>query len=393
MSRITRVTATWLQAPIPPERRHTSDFGLMDTFNTGLVTVETEDGLVGFGEAKVHVGSAGNYAAVCAVVEHELRPLLLGQDSRDIAGLWERMYNGGRARHAREQGRSFPVLGRRGITISAVSGVDLALWDLLGKRLGAPVYQLLGGRCREHIPAYASGGWSGPGMIGAEGKAYAEAGYRAIKIRAGRNDPSIEVSAARVQELREAVGAGIRLMIDAHGTLSVPEAKRLCRLLEPYDVAWFEEPTAIDHPHAMAEVRAATDIPIAGGESEQTRYSFRDLLAGGCVDVVQPDLSICGGLSEARHIASLASAYQAQVAPHVWGGAVLFAAGLHFAAAIPNVVILEHCRGHNPLLDGMAEEAFPLAEGGFVIPDRPGLGVTLRSDFVTAHTRDWRQEG
>jgi L-alanine-DL-glutamate epimerase-like enolase superfamily enzyme len=393
MSRIISVTAAWLQAPIPPERRHTSDFGLMDTFNTGLVTVETEDGLVGHGEAKVHVGSAGNYAAVCAVVEHELRPLLLGQDSRDIAGLWERMYNGGRARHAREQGRSFPVLGRRGITISAISGVDLALWDLLGKRLSAPVYQLLGGRCRDFISAYASGGWCGLGGIGAEGKAYADDGYRAIKIRAGRNDASIEVSAERVRELREAVGPEVRLMIDAHGTLSVPEAKRLCRLLEPYDVAWFEEPTAIDHPQAMAEVRAATDIPIAAGESEQTRYPFRDLLAGGCLDVVQPDLSICGGISEARHIASLASAYQAQVAPHVWGGAVLFAAGLHFAAATPNVAILEHCRGCNPLLDGMTEETFRLEDSGFRIPDRPGLGVTLQPGFVAQHTRDWRREG
>src|SRR5687767_9504799 len=128
MPRISHVSCAWLQAAIPLERRHTSDFGRMDSFNTGLVMVRTEDGLTGYGEAKVHVGSAGNYRAVCAVVEHELRPLLLGADSRNIAGLWEKMYNGGRARHAQAHGRSFPVLGRRGITISAISGVDIALW-------------------------------------------------------------------------------------------------------------------------------------------------------------------------------------------------------------------------------------------------------------------------
>src|SRR5688500_8531982 len=131
VSRITDVRAAWLQAPIPPEKRHTSDFGLMDTFNTGLVTIQTDDGLVGYGEGKVHVGSAGDYAALCAVVEHELRPLLLGEDPSQITGLWQRMYNGARAGHAREQGRSFPVLGRRGVTVSALSGVDMALWDLL----------------------------------------------------------------------------------------------------------------------------------------------------------------------------------------------------------------------------------------------------------------------
>lgn len=388
MPLITAVRAQWLQAPIPPEKRHTSDFGLMDSFNTALVTVETADGLTGYGEAKVHVGSAGNYRALCALVEHELRPLLLGEDSRNIAGLWERMYNGARAHLAREHGRSFPVLGRRGITVSAISGVDIALWDLLGKRLKVPVYQLLGGRCRDRLPAYASGGWGGPGKIGPEVRRYVEMGYRAVKIRVGLNDASPDVSAERVGEVREAVGSGVRVMIDAHGTLGLAEARRLCRKIEPYDVAWFEEPTPIDHPADMAALRRGTDIPIAAGESEQTRYAFRDLLRLGAADVVQPDLSICGGLSEARHVASLASAYQVQVAPHLWGGAVLFAAGLHFAAATPNVTILEHCHGHNPPLREMVPERFELEDGCIAVNDRPGLGVTPDPAFVAEFTRE-----
>jgi D-galactarolactone cycloisomerase len=392
MSRIRSVTAAWLHTPIPPEKRHTSDFGLMDTFNSGLITLQTDDGRAGYGEAKVHVGSAGDYAALCALVEHELRPLLIGEDPDRVAGLWQKLYNGSRAGHAREHGRSFPTLGRRGITLSAISGIDIALWDLLGKRLDTPVYQLLGGRCRDRIRAYASGGWAGPDEIGAEGRRYVEMGYRAIKIRSGLNDRSLAVSAERVRVLREAVGPDVEIMIDCHGTLSVAEAKRLCRKIEPYDVAWFEEPTPIDFPDGMRQVRESTDIPIAAGESEQTRYAFRDLLLAGAVDVVQPDLAICGGLSEARHIASLASAYQVQVAPHLWGGALLFAAGLHLAAATPNVTILELSHGHNPLLREMVPEKFDLVDGGIEVNDRPGLGVTPDPAFVAEYTRDWQRE-
>ncbi|MGV3719868.1 MAG: mandelate racemase/muconate lactonizing enzyme family protein [Actinomycetota bacterium] len=392
MSRIVDVRASWLQAAVPPEKRHTSSFGLMDTFNTGLITIETEDGLIGFGEGKVHVGSGGNYAAMCAVVEHELAPLLVGEDARNISGLWQKMYNGARVPLAGAHGRSFPVLGRRGVTLSAISGVDVALWDLLGKSLSAPVYQLLGGRCRDRILAYASGGWGGVGEIAAEGVRYVEAGYRAIKIRAGLHDASLDVTVARVRELRDAVGPDVKVMIDGHGTFSVPEAKRLCRKLEPYDLAWFEEPTAIDDPDGMRQIRQATDIPIAAGESEQTRYPYRDLLAARAVDVVQPDLSICGGISEARHVASLASAYQLQLAPHVFGGAVIFAAGLHFAAATPNVSILEHCHGYNPLLRELAPEQVELRDGCFEFPAGPGLGVTPSPARVAEFRRDWRSE-
>jgi len=217
-----------------------------------------------------------------------------------------------------------------------------------------------------------------------------ELGYRAIKIRSGLNDASLDASVERVRELREAVGSGVKLMIDGHGTLSVAEAKRLCRRIEPYDIAWFEEPTPVDFPDGMREVREATDIPIAAGESEQTRYPFRDLLERRAVDIVQPDLSICGGLSEARHIASLASAYQAQMAPHLWGGAVLFAAGLHLAAATPNVTILEHCHGYNPLLREMVPEQFPVVDGCIEVSDRPGLGVTPDPEVVARFTRPWR---
>ena len=165
---IKNVVAIWLHCPIPYERQHVSDFGRIASFDATLVVVETEDGQRGYGEAKASVGSAGTCGALVGCVRHDLRPLLIGQDARQISLLWERMYNGPRDHYALQRGRGFPVLGRRGLTIAAMSGVDVALWDLLGKSLGVPVVQLLGGACRERMPAYASGGWAGEDAIGAQ---------------------------------------------------------------------------------------------------------------------------------------------------------------------------------------------------------------------------------
>lgn len=165
--RITDLKATWLRYPIPPSRQHTSDFGRLTTFDMTLVRIETDTGLVGYGEAKAAVGSAGVNGPIVAVIKEELRPILLGQDPCYISGLWERMYNGVRTHYALQYGRSFPELGRGGLRIAALSGVDLALWDLLGKHLGVPVHQLLRGKCRETVTAYASGGWADAEHIGA----------------------------------------------------------------------------------------------------------------------------------------------------------------------------------------------------------------------------------
>jgi len=166
--KIKSVTPIWLHVPIPEDRQHHSDFGRVDSFDSTLVRVETESGLVGHGEAKAQVGSVSTNHALGAMIEQELGPQLIGEDARDIARLWDVMYNGVRAHYAIARGHVFPVLGRRGITISAISGIDMALWDILGKSLGAPVWQLLGGRRHTRMPAYASGGWAPVGRIADE---------------------------------------------------------------------------------------------------------------------------------------------------------------------------------------------------------------------------------
>jgi L-alanine-DL-glutamate epimerase-like enolase superfamily enzyme len=384
--KITAVRARWLRAPIPAERRHTSDFGINDSFNTCLVEVETDAGLTGLGEAKVGVGNLGNYAALVTLIHAELAPLLVGRDARDVSALWETMYNGSRAHYVAAHGRTFPVVGRRGITVSAISGVDIALWDLLGKALGQPVWRLLGGRFRDRVAAYASGGWAPVGGVGKQLRQYVDRGHRAVKMRVGLQDRSVDDSAARVREARQALGPEVGLMVDAHGTWSVREAQRFARKVADCDLAWLEEPVSPDNVAGQADVRASTDIPIAAGETEQTRFAFRDLIAARAVDVLQPDVAIAGGITETLRICALAASHGLTVAPHLWGGAILFASGLHLAVATPCVTTLEFSRGENPLLNDLVQEPFELIDGHVRAPDRPGLGLTLNADFVRSIT-------
>jgi L-alanine-DL-glutamate epimerase-like enolase superfamily enzyme len=384
--KITAVSASWIRVPIPAARAHVSDFGRNDSFNMGLVEIETDAGIVGLGEAKAAVGNLGNYAGIVTTIREELGPALLGRDPRDVAAIWETLYSGTRAHYALREGRTFPTIGRRGLTISAMSGIDIALWDILGKSLGQPVWRLLGGCVRDRIPAYASGGWAPVGKVGVQLQTYVDRGHRAVKMRVGLQDRSVDDSAARVHEVRQTLGSEIGIMVDAHGTWSVGEARRFARKVESCDLTWLEEPVSPDNLAGQAEVRASTDIPIAAGESEQTRFAFRDMIEARAVDVCQPDVAIAGGLTETQRICALASAHGLTVAPHLWGSAILFAAGLHLAVATPCVTILEFSRGENPLLNELVEEGFELDDGHVLAPDRPGLGVTVRRDFAAKHT-------
>jgi L-alanine-DL-glutamate epimerase-like enolase superfamily enzyme len=175
-------------------------------------------------------------------------------------------------------------------------------------------------------------------------------------------------------------------MCDAHGTYTVSEAKRFCRLVEDFNLAWFEEPVTADDKKGLSEVRVSTDIPIATGENESTRFAFRDLADLRAADIFQPDLAICGGITEAMRIAAIASANQILLAPHLWGGALMFAAGLHVSAASPAAHIIEYSLGANPMLFELSEETPVLEDGMIEIPDRPGLGVTINYEFVKQYS-------
>ncbi|MGH6899253.1 MAG: mandelate racemase/muconate lactonizing enzyme family protein [Geminicoccaceae bacterium] len=384
--KIRSITADWLHVPIPEDQQHTTDFGRIAAFDSTLVRIETAGGLVGFGEAKAAVGSAGTNAALVTCIERELAPLIVGEDARDISRLWDVMYNGSRAHFALARGHAFPVLGRRGLMLGAIAGIDMALWDILGKSLGVPVWRLLGGRRHQRMPAYASGGWAPADRIAAELQGFLDrGGFNAVKMRVGAGDGTLDHSIRRVRAARAGLGEAVDIMCDAHGTWTVAEARRFCRAVADCNVAWLEEPVCADDKRGQGEVRAATDIPIASGESEFTRFDFRDLIELRAIDILQPDLSIAGGITEAIRIESLASAHQLRFAPHLWGGALTFAAGLHVAAVASSGFILEYSLGANPMLHELALEDFPVAGGTIEIPDRPGLGVTIDEEFARRH--------
>ena len=385
--KIKNIEAKWIHVPIPEERQHVSDYGKIASFDSTLVRVETEDGIVGYGEAKEEVGSEGNNKALCMLINEKFGPELIGQDPRDISRLWEVMYNGVRAHYALDRGRVFPLLGRRGITISAISGIDIALWDILGKSLNAPIWRLLGGRTAERMPAYASGGWADIPDIGKQLNSYIESGgFHAVKMRVGVMDGTVSHSADRVKAAREGIDPDVGLMCDAHGTYSTAEAKQFCRKVEDCDLTWFEEPVTADDKRGCAELRASTTIPIATGETDFNRFDFRELAELRAVDIFQPDLAICGGITEAMRIAAIASAFNLRLAPHLWTGAPAFAAGMHVAAASPAGFILEYSLGANPLLHDLVEESFSVEDGYIAIPERPGLGITVNQDFVEKYT-------
>ncbi|MFN0040548.1 MAG: mandelate racemase/muconate lactonizing enzyme family protein [Burkholderiales bacterium] len=381
--RIKSVQATWLHCPIPEAQQHVSDFGRVASFDSTLVRIETECGIIGWGEAKEEVGSAGNNATVCRAINEKYGPDLIGRDPRDITLINEQMYNGVRAHYARKHGRVFPALGRRGVSICAMGGIDLALWDILGKSLNAPVWRLLGGRKSPKMPAYASGGWADANAIGDQLLGYVKkGGVGAVKMRVGIIDGTVDHSVKRARAAREALGSGIGLACDAHGTWSVAEAKQFCRKVENLDLMWFEEPVTADDKRGCAEVRRSSSVPIATGESESNSFDFRELAELGAADILQPDLAICGGISEAMKIAAIASTHNLRLAPHLWTGAIAFAAGMHVSAATSCGFILEYSFGANPLLQELPIEGFPLIDGMIEIPERPGLGVTVNPEFV-----------
>ncbi|WP_254546860.1 mandelate racemase/muconate lactonizing enzyme family protein [Halomarina pelagica] len=372
---VTDVRAVPLSDPVPEEKRHRTDLGTKVKTDATLVFVESDDGTVGVG------ASLGNPPTIASIVEHELAPLLLDEDPLYTERLWEKMYDGSRWKPSLERGYSQPREDRRGVTLEAISGLDIALWDLKGKLLDQPVYKLLGA-VRDDVRGYASGGWAPGDEAEAEMRGYVEKGFDAVKMRVvGEDDFAIDRTVRRVEAARRGVGDDVDLMVDAHGCLDVSTAVRLADALEPYDVSWFEEPVSPDDHAGLAEVRRSTTIPIATGEREFTRFDFLSLFEERALDVAQPDVSRAGGFTEIRRIAAMASARGLRVAPHAWGSGVLFAASVHLAMALPNCHVLEVSQGHMPLMNEIFEEEYDVRDGRVHAPGRPGLGFTLREDY------------
>ena len=348
---------------------------------TAICIVETDAGIEGYGEAFYFGGPS---TIVALMMEQAFGPLIVGADPLDTSVLWDKLYN-----WMRDQ-------GQKGITISALSAIDIALWDIKGKALGLPVYKLLGGAYRTKAKAYATGLYEPQGVpsivdaLVEEAVGYKEQGFRGMKLKVGYD---LATDVRYVRAIREAIGGDIALMVDANHAYNAPEAIKLAHAMEPFDITWFEEPVPPEDIDGYLEIKRNTSIPIAGGECEYTRYGFRDLINRRAVDVLQPDMCATGGFTEMRNIVAMASAANLPVIPHVWGTNVGLSASLQFYAALPNFPErrfpaepwFEYDRSANPLRD-VSVEKFVMADGYLPIPDRPGLGITLDMDFIQRYT-------
>jgi L-alanine-DL-glutamate epimerase-like enolase superfamily enzyme len=345
------------------------------TVDTTVVKITSDTGLVGWGEAKAPVAPT----VTATIIDHLLSGLLIGEDPTDPALQWERMYGAMRIRGH-----------HTGFWMEAISGIDIALWDLCGKALGVPVSKLLGGRFRDSVPIYASGlpgvradspgeAWDGLRMAAEEIRSR---GFRAVKVAIGLGGEGDERS---VRVVREVLGPDFLILADAAGMYDLPEAIGVGRALERLNVGWFEAPLAPEEVDTYARLCRAVDVPIAS-DLVYNRWQVRNLLRSGAIDIVQPDVCRAGGITECRRIAQIADGFGKLATPHVSiGSAIHFSASVHLVSAIPNAAVMEYWIGDNPLGDAILRTPLRVEGGYFHPPAGPGLGLEIDEQALRRH--------
>ena len=360
----------------------------------GFVEILTDEGLSGWGEAVLE----GHCDAVLACVQ-EMKSYLLGQDPGRIEDIWNTLYRAGFYRGG-------------GVMMSAISGIDQCLWDIKGKRFGVPAYELMGGACRDNMRVYSWIGGDRPADVGAAALEKKTAGFTAIKMNATEelqivdNYDKIDAVLERVAAIRESCGKYFGIAIDFHGRVHKPMAKVLAKKLEEFDPMFLEEPVLCENMEDFPEIAACCNIPIATGERLFSRYDFKRLLRTGGVDIIQPDLSHAGGVTEVKKIASMAEAYDVALAPHCPLGPIALAACLTVDATSYNACIQEqsigiHYNVGKSVLDYVRNgEDFRFVDGRVQLPVKPGLGVEVNRELVLEENKTphqwknpvWRHE-
>lgn len=342
----------------------------------GFVEIETDAGFTGWGEAVLE----GHAKAVLACVE-EMSDYLIGADPANIEDIWTTLYRAGFYRGG-------------GVMMSAISGIDQALWDIKGKVFGAPVYQLLGGKCRDKMKIYCWVGGDRPSDVGAAALEKKKEGFSAIKMNATEElqmvdtYDKLDAVLERVAAIRETCGKYFGIAIDFHGRVHKPMAKVLAKKLEEFDPMFIEEPVLCENMEDFRDIAAACNIPIATGERLFSKFDFKRLLTAGGVDIIQPDLSHAGGITEVKKIAAMAEAYDVALAPHCPLGPIALAACLNVDAVSYNAVIQEqsigiHYNVGKSVLDYVNnKEDFRFTDGCVQLPVKPGIGVDVNKDLV-----------
>ena len=352
-----------------------------------LLKITTDEGVEGWGEPVVE----GRADTVAAAVR-EMGEYLVGADPTRIEDLWQTLYRGGFYRGG-------PIL------MSAISGIEQALWDISGKMAGLPVHRMLGGAVRDKMRVYSWIGGDRPDDVVAEARRRVDAGMNAVKMNGTEemawidSFTKVEEVLSRVQALRDAFGYSLDIAVDFHGRVHLPMARVLMKELEPFRLMFIEEPVLVENREAFRELRQHTVTPVATGERNFSRWDFKDLITGGAVDILQPDLSHAGGIWEVRKIAAMAEAYDLAVAPHCPLGPIALAACLQLDFCTPNAFIQEqslgiHYNQGTDLLDYLADPSvFRYRDGHVSLPEGPGLGITVNEEVVLEKSREghnWR---
>ena len=369
--KIVELRASPTSFPLPPEASVTLGIGRAVKRDAVVVKVTTDDGLVGWGEA--HHGRAPG--AVAHLINTTLRQLVLGMEAADVVGVWQRVYTRQLASHGMGAGASI-----------ALSGIDMALWDIRAKAAGWPLYRLLGGAARP-IPAYAGGvslGYGEPAKLVDEARALVAQGYRALKLRVG-DTPERDLE--RVAAVRHAFGDRLVILTDANTGYTVADARRAMPGLEAHGVGWLEEPFPAHDHRSYALAVTFAKVPLAAGENHYTRFEFTRVIEDRAITILQPDVAKTGGITEALRIAALASAWKLPIHPHTSMTGLSMAASVHFLAAIDNGGYFEaDVSTGNLFRDRLTSTPYTLDANGCVGPlEKPGLGVEVDEDFLRKH--------
>ena len=369
--KIVELRASPTSFPLPPEASVTLGIGRAVKRDAVVVKVTTDDGLIGWGEA--HHGRA--LGAVAHLINTTLRQLVLGMEAADVVGVWQRVYTRQLASHGMGAGASI-----------ALSGIDMALWDIRAKAAGWPLYRLLGGAARP-IPAYAGGvslGYAEPAKLVDEARALVAQGYRALKLRVG-DTPGRDLE--RVAAVRRAFGDRLVILTDANTGYTVADARRAMPGLEAHGVGWLEEPFPAHDHRSYALAVTFAKVPLAAGENHYTRFEFTRVIEDRAITILQPDVAKTGGITEALRIAALASAWKLPIHPHTSMTGLSMAASVHFLAAIDNGGYFEaDVSTGNLFRDRLTSTPYTLDANGCVGPlEKPGLGVEVDEDFLRKH--------
>ena len=351
---------------------------ICNAYRTNLVfcKITTDSGITGVGEATLEYRAKTVEQAI-----KELERYIVGKDPHNIEAFWHDTYRDA-------YWRGGPVL------MSALSGVEMALWDIKGKDLNVPVYQLLGGKCRDRITSYANGWFSGakkPEEFAEKARQTVELGFKGLKWdpfgTAWQNINKKDLVAAIecVEAVTDAVGNEIEIMIEGHGRFNIPTAVRIAQELERFKITWFEEPIPPDNLSGLAELKQRVNVPIAAGERIFSRYDYREFFKLGCADFIQPDISHAGGIFELKKIAAMAETHHIPICPHNPIGPIANGATLQLAACTPNFAFIETMNMDVTWRKDITNEKLFFDNGDIIIPDKPGLGIDINEDAIAEH--------